>query len=440
MPHSHHVHITKLAFGGAGLGVIERPPHVNPSPLAGEGRERGAFTSPSPRLPSLDFARDRLSGGGEAGVKQTTFAEHDHMDGKKIFVEFAAPGDTLEVEITRDHGSFAEAHILRVVEPAPCRVMPVCPVFGRCGGCQWQHLSYATQLEWKSRILAETLTRIGGIADPHVLPTLPSPIQWNYRNRIQLHVDSKGHVGFYRPKSKEVVEFERCYIADERLNEQLAAHRAEFATRDRGVSLKVDRPSPSPRLPRQGGGEAVTPRTKFAGSHHIDGPHFSQVNTAQNIAVQKILVEWAGTVPHTRIVELYAGSGNFTFPLAAMATHIVAAEIDGRAIAAAKDRAVREGISNIEFICAPAERIVKKFRGACDLVFLDPPRKGAAEALDAIMALAPTTIIYMSCDPATMARDVRTLTASGWTLVQSLPIDMFPQTFHIESLNLLVRK
>jgi len=333
------------------------------------------------------------------------------MDGKKVFVEFAAPGDTLEIEIVRDHGSFAEARIMRVIEPAPCRVMPACPVFGRCGGCQWQHLSYATQLEWKSRILAETLARIGGIPESHVLPALPSPTQWNYRNRIQLHVDSKGRVGFYRPKSKEVVEFERCYIADEHLNEMLAAHRAEFATRDRGVSLKVS-----------------------------DGPHFSQVNTAQNEAVQKILIEWVSEVPHARVVELYAGSGNFTFPMAQVATQIFATEIDGRAIAAAKERATREGVTNIEFICAPAERILKKFKGPCDLVFLDPPRKGAAEAIEAITALGPKAIIYMSCDPATMARDVRTLATSGWSLVKSLPIDMFPQTFHIESLNLLVRQ
>ena len=175
------------------------------------------------------------------------------VDGKMVFVPHSAPGDVLEIETVEDHKTWVEARIVSIIEESPCRIKPKCPAFGKCGGCQWQHLPYETQLEWKRAILRETLERIGKIQNPDVMPTLPSPKEWNYRNKIQLHVDSKGRIGFYKPKSKEVVEFEKCYIADERLNEQLNDRREELSTRDRGVALRVN-----------------------------DGPAFVQINSGQN--------------------------------------------------------------------------------------------------------------------------------------------------------------
>lgn len=333
------------------------------------------------------------------------------IDGKRLFVPFAAPGDLADVEIVADHGSYAEAGIIRIVKSSPCRVESRCPVFGQCGGCQWQHISYEAQLAWKKIILVETIERIGKIRSPHVLSALPSPLQWNYRNRVQLHVDSKGRVGFYRPKSKEVVEFERCLIADESLNEMLTVHREEYRRRDRGIGLKLR-----------------------------EGPHFSQVNSAQNEQVKGILTEWLQEIPHATIVELYAGSGNFTFPMACVAKKVVALEIDGNAVEHARRHAGDCGISNVTFHRMPAHRARQVFhRGSPDIVFMDPPRKGAAEAIDAIAELAPKAILYMSCDPATMARDVLQLVEHGWHLEKSLPIDMFPQTFHIESLTMFIK-
>lgn len=331
------------------------------------------------------------------------------VEGKKVFVHFSAPGDVLEVEIVKDHGSYAEACLLEIVELSPSRVEPPCPVFGQCGGCQWQHIDYKTQLEWKRRILRETLERIGKIEDPNVLPTLPSPKEWNYRNRMMLHVNSKGKVGFYKAKSKEVVEFERCYIAEEELNEQLNERREEISKRDRGISLRLK-----------------------------GGPHFAQVNNAQNEKLKKIIAEWIADIPHETVIELYAGSGNFTFPIAEAADKVIALEIDGRAVKWAREHAEKSGIKNIAFHRLPSDRARQAFhKGRPDVVFLDPPRRGASEALDAIIDLKPPIIIYMSCDPATMSRDVHNLLESGWKFQKSLPIDMFPQTFHIESLTML---
>lgn len=337
------------------------------------------------------------------------------VDGKRIFVPYAAPGDVLEIEVDVDHGAWAEGAIARIEAPASCRAAPRCPVFGLCGGCQWQHLAYAAQLEGKRAILREAIERIGKIEGPDVLETLPSPREWHYRNRIQLHVDSKGRVGFYRRRSKEVVEFEACAIADERLNAELKARRGEIASRDRGIALRVE----------EGDGS------------------FSQINTAQNERLQGIVAEWLSAVPHGRVLELYAGSGNFTFAIAKIAGCVLASDVDQRSIDAARGRQIRENACNVEFICAPAAaaaaKAIRRLGGGVDAVIVDPPRKGCAEAVGAIAVLGPQAILSISCDPATLARDLQAFAAHGYRLVRALPVDMFPQTFHIESLSLLER-
>jgi 23S rRNA (uracil1939-C5)-methyltransferase len=331
-------------------------------------------------------------------------------EGKAIFVPFAAPGDVLEVEVTADHGRHAEARIVRIVEPAACRVDPPCPVFGSCGGCQWQHLSYEAQLLWKQRIAVEAIERIGRIASPDVAPTIPSPRQWHYRNRIQLHVSRDGRVGFYRPHTNEVVEFVECAIAEEALNLELAQRREEFRTRDRGVALRAG-----------------------------DGEGFTQVNTAQNAQLQVLVASWLADVPHEAVLELYAGAGNFTFAIARVAGRVFASDIDGRAIRAAQERQRAAGVCNVQFLCADAKRAAKQHGREADAVFLDPPRKGAMEAIPAILDASPSAILYLSCDPATLARDVRSLVGGGYRLLRCQPVDMFPQTFHVESLSLLAR-
>jgi 23S rRNA (uracil1939-C5)-methyltransferase len=330
--------------------------------------------------------------------------------GKKIFVPFSAPGDVLEVETADDHGTYASAQITKIIEPALCRVNPPCPVFGKCGGCQWQHISYNAQLEWKRKILIETLGRIGklSVADEAVLPTLRSPCEWHYRNRIQLHVDSKGRVGFYRQRSKEVVEFEECLIAEEDLNCRLNEMRGTLRKRRKGIAF------------RKG-----------------DGPSFTQINTLQNEQMKKILMEWLNEMPHDKVLELYAGAGNFTFQIAAIASRVIASDIDGKAIRHAKDTQKARKADNIEFFRESAEKTAERFKGVCDAVILDPPRKGCKEAIEAISSLKPASIIYISCDPATLARDLNLFRDHSYNLARCLPVDMFPQTYHIESINLL---
>lgn len=340
-------------------------------------------------------------------------------DGKKCFVPFTAPGDVVNVNEKEDHKSFVECEIVSIETPSPCRVKAPCPVFGSCGGCQWQHILYASQLEWKKKILIESFRRIGGLENFEVPDTLPSPREWHYRNKIQLHVDSRGRVGFYRPRSKEVVEFPECMIADEAINLELNSRRDEISKRDRGIALRVE-----------------------------NGASFEQINSAQNENLKAKVVEWMKEVPHDTILELYAGAGNFAFALAAIAERVVASDIDGRSIQLAKERQEAEKKWNIEFVCAPARpsfgggpgaRAARRLQTKCDAVLADPPRKGMEDSIDTVCELKPQTLFYISCDPVTLARDAMALANRGFKLIRSQPVDMFPQTYHIESLSMFVK-
>jgi len=333
------------------------------------------------------------------------------IEGRKVFVPYSAPGDLIEAKEVAAHPGFIEACIVDVIEPAACRVKPRCPVFGVCGGCQWQHISYEEQLRWKRLIMIETLERIGKLEGPCVMDAMASPMQWNYRNRMMLHVDSKGRVGYYKPRSKDVVEFAECAIAAEELNRELNARREEISRRDRGIALRV------------GGGEG-----------------FSQINARQNENIKALLCAWLGEVSHENVLELHAGTGNFTFALAGVARSVIASDIDGRAIEAAQKAQLECGACNVEFRRMSAERAAARFAAGTDAVVLDPPRKGCPEAIAAIAKAAPANVLYISCDPATLARDIRTLCDAGYRLMRAQPVDMFPQTFHIEALALLARR
>ena len=149
------------------------------------------------------------------------------LDGRPIFVSSVLPGETVRVKIIRRHKQFFEAELLEILEPSQERIEPPCPYFGKCGGCQWQYMTYATQLKWKQKILEETLIRIGKIANPKVLPTIASPKEFGWRSRVTLHQDESGKIGFFKEKTKEVVDIEKCLIVEDSINEELKKRREE---------------------------------------------------------------------------------------------------------------------------------------------------------------------------------------------------------------------
>ncbi len=351
---------------------------------------------------------ERLANGGD-GV--------GHHDGKVIFVPFSAPGDELEVEITEDKPRFARARIINIKSPSKERVEPRCEVFGRCGGCQWQHLDYAAQAQHKERIFRETLERIGQLKEPTVEPIVPADQAWEYRQRIQLKSDGNGNLGFFAHGSHEVVSFDYCHISNAPLNAAIQEQRAV----GHGIELNWD-------------GQEVQIR-------HGEHRSFEQVHHAQNRQLVACVKDYVAPQSHERLLELYCGNGNFSLGLASHCKHIFAADQNAEAIGRAQRATGQRKLAGLHFVVGSAEWALKKAirdKERIDTVLLDPPRSGAKEILDLIVMLSAHKLVYVSCDPAALARDLKFLTKKGYKLLRSRPIDMFPQTYHIESVTELI--
>lgn len=336
------------------------------------------------------------------------------LEKRPIFVPFVLPGERVAVKIRRRHSQYLEADLVEVMEASPERIDPPCPYFGRCGGCQWQQMKYETQLEWKQKIVEESLQERAKIENPKVLPTIPSPKIFGWRSRVTFHGDANGKIGFYEPESYRVVDIENCLIADATVNEELKRLR----TMDRRPWTKKDYEVRSGAM--QG---------------------FTQVNPEQNENLKILLKEWALDLPHETVVELFCGSGNFTEVLIPMAKKIIAVDCDRTAIDQATS-AHQHINTSAQFICSDAIRYFAqiKWEEPLDLLVLDPPRDGAAGAVEGVMKSRPKNILYISCNPDTLARDIKYLKDfAGYEFVQTQPIDMFPMSHHIESLSWIRR-
>jgi tRNA/tmRNA/rRNA uracil-C5-methylase (TrmA/RlmC/RlmD family) len=343
------------------------------------------------------------------------------IDDFVVFVPFVIVGETVEVEIIEVKKNFARAKLLRVVTPSPERVTPECRYFTQCGGCQYQHIGYAAQLRFKHKQIADLFERFGKIARELVAPVIPCPSPYGYRNRIMIRSQWNGpakklEIGFIRADNNFVVDIEECKIAEPVLNEQ----------------IKEVRANPPPK-----GGIKVVLRVQ---PENWDVPESSFFQN--NFFLLPKLVETvrdflkAGGAKH--LVDLYCGVGFFGIETADVVESFVGVESDQLAIKAARKNAETRNIKNGEFIAAQVEDILRellqKFSPERTAVILDPPRKGCwPETLRLLRETRPAQIIYVSCHPATMARDLNILCAEGvFELARVQPLDMFPQTQHVE--------
>ncbi|MEW6145074.1 MAG: class I SAM-dependent RNA methyltransferase [Thermodesulfobacteriota bacterium] len=399
-------------------------------------------------------------------------------EGKVYFVKGGLPRDVVDIRVTRDRGKFAEAVIETLVEPSSERVEPPCRVFHICGGCQLQNLGYEAQLREKENILGETVQRIGGIRDVRPEPIFPSPSEYGYRRRVLLSAWYSGmgwHVGYYRGMSRTNVKIDSCPVADEVINKAIARLSDVLSSigdprypLDR-IYLSSDgtkayitlapRPGSGPaplgslarHLRRHGETENVSVQgadeTEFelsvCGLRLLTAPSlFTQSNAPVNEALVSTVVEWAELKGGETVIDLYSGAGNFSIPLATSSERVISVELSKKAVELEKRSASLNGINNIIFQNARCEEYLRDTGPGAkpvDIVVLDPPREGAKGAVEGIARLSPGKVIYVSCDPATLARDLRMLIDSGYRLQRLKPFDMFPQTYHIESLSLLVR-
>lgn len=355
---------------------------------------------------------DDLAFGGEGVARINEFV---------VFVPFVIPGETADVEIVEVKKSFARAKLLRVVTPSAERVNPECAHFAACGGCQYQHIAYPAQLAFKRKQVTDLFQRIGGISEDIVAPVVPCPQPYGYRNRIMIRSqwnkpEQRLNIGFVRGDCGLVEDIFDCKIAEPALNAQITHVRKNPPPKG-GIKVVL-------RIPPE---DWEVPRDSFFQNNFFLLPGLVEtVRTALR----------AANTMH--LVDLYCGVGFFGIELAGAVESFVGVECDRLAITAARKNAAAKNATNGEFISATVEdalpKLVDRFSAAATSVLIDPPRKGCLpQTLQLLRDQRPAQIIYVSCHPATMARDLNILCADGvFTLARVTPLDMFPQTQHVE--------
>jgi len=338
-----------------------------------------------------------------------------------VFVPFVLIGEEVEAELTEVKKNFARAKLVRVVRPSPDRVQAPCPYFAACGGCQYQHIAYETQLRIKHKQIADLFERIGKISRDVIAPVIPCPQPYGYRNRVMIRSqwnkpEQKLNIGFVRWDCGLVEDIKACQIAEPPINEQIEHVRAHPPPKG-GIKIVL-------RIPPE---NWEVPRDSFFQNNFFLLPEL--VKTARNFLA-------GGGARH--LIDLYCGVGFFGIELADLVDSFVGVEYDQQAIKSARRNLVLHQRTNGDFISGDVERVVpdllKKFSPGATSLLLDPPRKGCPrELLELLRRERPSQIIYVSCHPATMARDLNVLCADGvFNLMQVVPLDMFPQTQHVE--------
>jgi tRNA/tmRNA/rRNA uracil-C5-methylase (TrmA/RlmC/RlmD family) len=338
-----------------------------------------------------------------------------------VFVPFVLVGEEVEAELTEVKKNFARAKLVRVLQSSSERVAAPCPYFGACGGCQYQHIAYETQLRIKHKQIADLFERIGKISHDAVAPVVPCPQPYGYRNRVMIRSqwnkpEQKLNIGFVRWDGGLVEEIEECKIAEPPINEQIKHVRAH----------------PPPK-----GGIKIVLRIRPE-NWEVPPDSFFQNNFFLLPELVKTARDFLARGKAKHLIDLYCGVGFFGIELADLVDSFVGVEYDQQAIKSARRNSALHQRTNGEFISGDVEQVVpellKKFSPDATSVLLDPPRKGCPrELLELLRRERPAQIIYVSCHPATMARDLNVLCADGvFNLMQVVPLDMFPQTQHVE--------
>jgi 23S rRNA (uracil1939-C5)-methyltransferase len=387
-----------------------------------------------------------------------TLARHE---GRVVFLRGAAPGDVVEAELTGE-GRFERARPLRVLQRGTVHVDPPCPIVDRCGGCPVQHVSYEAQLAAKQELTADALERIGGFArSGYELATIvPSPKQFGYRRRARLHRAGGGGWGFAHAGSMAVEPVQECLLFEPMLQELADVARGAgglagvsdlglLAGETRGaIDLRV-KGAVTPGLRRRAESllgnrlvRGVTLQGEMLGDPVIADPAlangarlrarpdtFAQANRAMVPRLQREAALALGSARH--VLELFCGSGTLTLPLLGEDRRITAVENAGPSLALLRRSADEAGLA-VKLVAGDAAAVVRAFDGPLDAVLLDPPRTGAADAVRALASLGAPSVVYVSCDAPTLARDGRILAQAGYRLLRAAPLDLFPQTAHFE--------
>ena len=382
-------------------------------------------------------------------------------DGRAVFVPFGLPGERVRVKLTEEKKNFARGEIVEVLDPSPDRIAARCRHFGVCGGCHYQSLPYEKQLQAKTDILIDQLKRIGKIENPPVGPMVACPNPWNYRNHVQFSLDEAGALGFQAPASNQVVPISECHLPEPILDDlwrqlefqpETEIERVSLrAGKDDDLMLVLESDSPdAPELEIEAGISIAHVYEEhavvIAGNDHIIVPvlerdfkvsaaSFFQVNTAMAGKMVEYLLTRLPVSPSSTLLDVYCGVGLFSAFFAPKCKTVIGVESSE---SSCDDFAVNlDEFANVELYEGYAEDVVPHLEAKPDTVLVDPPRAGLDKAVvDGIIKLSPQVIAYVSCDPSTLARDAARLIAGGYQLREVTPFDLFPQTYHIESISI----
>jgi 23S rRNA (uracil1939-C5)-methyltransferase len=388
--------------------------------------------------------------------------------GKVFFVPYALPGETVAVEVETSKKGWAKARLMEVIEAAPERVTPACPHFGpdACGGCQWQHVDYPAQLAYKTEVVQDQLARLGGLTQVTIHPTRAVGEAWSYRNHVELHTSADG-LGYVSADDRRVEPITTCPIMHPLVAELFEELDLEIETLERlslrtGVStgqqlvifetsddepfeLSVDRPVSCVLMLSDGrpltlvGNHHITERV--AGhAYRVSAGSFFPVNTAGVQALVDTVAAYLSPRPHETLLDLYCGVGLFSVALAVQVAQMIGVESHPAAAADAHFNVEAAGLDNVRIIHDDVARFLTALDEAVHAVIVDPPRSGCGrEVVQHIAALRPGRLVYVACDPATLARDAKLITEAGYHLLEVQPLDLFPQTYQVECVALFKR-
>ena len=365
---------------------------------------------------------------------------------QEVFVLGGIPGEEVTAEIVRVRRKYVAAKVVEFLQASPDRVESPCGYYGDCTGCQWQHLDYAAQLDAKYAKVVDALRRVGGIEGAPVLPILPSPRQYEYRNHARFTVGREGDLGFVNRETRRFVRIDHCMLMHPGINDLLGklqdqcgettqlAIRAGRETGDYLIQPPLKNPAIGIATGQKHYLESVDDR-----QFRVASPSFFQVNIEQAARLIQVVREALNLAGDETLLDAYTGVGTFAILLAPYVKRVYAIEESSAAVADARENAA--GLDNVEFLLGKTEEALAGLPEPPDVVILDPPRAGCQPtALQSLIALRPPRLVYVSCDPETLARDLKILCAGQYAIDCIQPLDMFPQTHHVECVTVLTRQ
>lgn len=387
-------------------------------------------------------------------------------DGRAVFVPFVLPGELVRVALTEEKKRYAHARPVELLQTSPDRITPRCIHFGECGGCQYQHLSYEKQCRLKEALLKDQFERIAKLDDIPLQPIVPSPEAWHYRNHVQFHLSQAGELGYIHADGEHLLLIDECHLpqgpinalwpqinlgqdtsifrmgirtdTEEFLMLVLEGEEAEAPEFDVDIPISAVYTPPEANLTVLAGEDHLTYNI-LGRPLQVSARSFFQVNTFMAEKMIQFLLENLLLTEKTNVLELYAGVGLFSTFIAPQVNTLTAIESSG---SACHDFAVNlHRFDNVSLYEAPVEDVLPQLNQKFDLLLMDPPRAGLTPPVhDALGQLKPHHIAYISCDPATLARDVKKILQKGYNLISVTPFDLFPQTAHLETIVLLNKK